>query len=148
MDDKKVDGLEKNDKTNVSVDNNSVNNKSSDKAGSYWQIWQITLLQCSEQYSTVKYVRAHIQIFNIISLFLFFIYLFIYLGNTKGTTNSSKSNDDNEKNAKKSNDDTVGPGQGTSLGEIPKIEKYIANTRIDGLQTLYQVHNCLHWYLS
>lgn len=71
-----------------------------------------------------------------ITVFLFYIF---YLGNTKGTTNSSKSNDDNEKNAKKSNDDTVEPGEGTSLGEIPKIEKYIFNTRIDGLQTVYQV---------
>lgn len=64
---------------------------------------------------------------------------FFYLGNAKGTTNSSKSNDDNEKNAKKSNDDSVDPGHSTSLGEIPEVEKYIANTRIDGLQTLYQV---------
>lgn len=60
-------------------------------------------------------------------------------GNAKGANNSSKSNDDNEKNAKKSGDDTVEPGQGTSLGDIPRIEKYILNTRIDGLQTLYQV---------
>lgn len=63
-------------------------------------------------------------------------------GNTKTTTNSSKSNDDTDKNAKKSNDDdSAEPGKGTALGEIPKIEKYIANTRIDGLQTLYQVCN-------
>lgn len=60
-------------------------------------------------------------------------------GNTKASTNSAKSNDDNDKNAKKSNDESAEPGQGTPLGEIPKIEKYIANTRIDGLQTLYQV---------
>lgn len=63
------------------------------------------------------------------------------LGNAKATTNSSKSNDDNEKNVKKSNDDKDEPGDSTPLGEIPKIEKYIANTRIDGLQTLYQVHS-------
>lgn len=59
-----------------------------------------------------------------------------------GNTNSSKSNDDTDKNAKKTgNDDAVksGKGKGTPLGEIPKIEKYIASTRIDGLQTLYQV---------
>lgn len=62
-------------------------------------------------------------------------------GNTKATTNSTKSNDDTDKNAKKSNeDDSAEPGKGTALGEIPKIEKYIANTRIDGLQTLYQVY--------
>lgn len=63
-----------------------------------------------------------------------------FAGNTKATTNSSKSNDDSEKNAKKTaNDDAVKSGKGTPLGEIPKIEKYIANTRIDGLQPLYQV---------
>ncbi|XP_055313683.1 protein DEK isoform X1 [Sitodiplosis mosellana] len=61
-------------------------------------------------------------------------------GNTKATTNSSKSNDDTDKNAKKSNDDdSAEAGKGTALGEIPKIEKYITNTRIDGLQTLYQI---------
>lgn len=54
--------------------------------------------------------------------------------------NSAKSNDDADKNAKKSNDDSVEPSSGLTLGEIPKIEKYITNTRIDGLQTLYQVH--------
>lgn len=63
----------------------------------------------------------------------------IFVGNTKATTNSAKSNDDTDKNAKKTNDDSVEPGKGTALGEIPKIEKYIVATRIDGLQTLYQV---------
>lgn len=62
--------------------------------------------------------------------------------NTKATTNSVKSNDDNDKNATKPSDETAEAGEGTPLGEIPKIEKCIANTRIDGLQTLHQVCNC------
>lgn len=83
--------------------------------------------------------------FDINSFFRFLLLPFSFYfggsGNTKGTTNSSKANDDNEKNAKKSNDDAAEPGNSTPLGEIPKVEKYIANTRIDGLQTLYQVHS-------
>lgn len=61
--------------------------------------------------------------------------LFADLGNPKGT----KQNDDNEKKVKKANDDKDEPSDSTPLGEIPKVEKYIANTRIDSLQTLYQV---------
>lgn len=79
------------------------------------------------------------------------MYAILCIGNTKAATNSSKSNDDTDKNAKKSNDDdSAGAGKGTALVDIPKIEKYIANTRIDGLQTLYQVrielasHQALH----
>lgn len=69
----------------------------------------------------------------------------IFAGNTKAKeTNSSKSNDDTEKNAKKPvNDDAVKSGKGTPLGEIPKIEKFINTTRVDGLQPFYQVREKL-----
>lgn len=92
---------------------------------------------------------AHVQTIRM-RFYCFPFFLSRLLGNTKGTTNSSKSNDDNEKNAKKSNDDSVEPGNSTSLGEIPKVEKYIANTRIDGLQTLYQVDKMIKfvWFSS
>lgn len=67
--------------------------------------------------------------------------------NTKATTNSSKSNDDDaQKSVKKSNDDPADTGKGTALGEIPNIEKYIASTRIDGLQTLHQVRYISSFY--
>lgn len=131
MDDKKADATE-NDKTNVSgVDNNSANNKT-EKAGS--SIWPFHIL-----------FRLTLSI-SIWFSNVFVCMPFVCAGNTKATTNSSKSNDDTDKNAKKSNDeDSAEAGKGTALGDIPKIEKYIANTRIDGLQTLYQVRISIDW---
>lgn len=136
MDNKKGDGPDNDetiDKSNASVDNNSVNNKS-DKAGLCTHL----LYQLLERLRWAK-LTLEININNIIIIINNILIVCSYAGNTKATTNSAKSNDDTDKNTKKSNDDAAGSAEVTALGEIPKIEEYIANTRIDGLQTLYQV---------
>lgn len=52
----------------------------------------------------------------------------------------SKADNDVEKNDKASpKADAADSKDAVTLGEIPKVEKYINGTRIEGLQTLYQV---------
>lgn len=68
------------------------------------------------------------------------IYSFSFLSLSPGLGKDSKTkaNDDATNNDKKS-DEKADATNGVPLKEIPKIEKYINATRIEGLQTLYQI---------
>lgn len=74
------------------------------------------------------------------------MHLFLYnffLGKDSKAANETKTkqdaNNDATKNDKNSND-TTEADKCVALGEIPRIEKYIQGTRVDVLQTLYQVN--------
>lgn len=68
---------------------------------------------------------------------LFYQYLRICVADSKA--DSKADNDVDKKEKVSSKEDTAESKDAITLGGIPKIEKYINGTRIEGLQTLYQV---------